>query len=248
MLQSGEDPHYTGEMLADIARRIKADTGMAITFCVGERPYEDYKLWKEAGVDRYLLRHETANRELYQTLHPDGDFDNRMRCLRWLREFGYQTGAGCMVGTPCQTMEHLADDIEFFRDFQPDMAGIGPFIPHPDTPCASSETGTVEMTLKMVALGAHSDPQRPPARHDRHRLDRGTRPRDGAGGGRRRGDAQLYPGQVSRVIRDIPQQTLHQRGSRSLRRMYDNCASSPSAARCPTTPDTREKSTGFRQD
>ena len=152
VLQSGEDPYYTGEMLADIARRIKADTGMAITFCVGERTYEDYKLWKEAGVDRYLLRHETANRELYQMLHPDGDFDNRLRCLHWLRELGYQTGAGCMVGTPCQTVEHLADDIEFLRDFQPDMAGIGPFIPHPDTPCASRETGTVEMTLKMVAL------------------------------------------------------------------------------------------------
>lgn len=152
VLQSGEDPYYTGEMLADIARRIKAETGMAITFCVGERPYEDYKLWKETGVDRYLLRHETANRELYQALHPDGDFDNRMRCLRWLRELGYQTGAGCMVGTPCQTVEHLADDIEFFRDFQPDMAGIGPYIAHPDTPYASCETGTVDMTLKMVAL------------------------------------------------------------------------------------------------
>lgn len=152
VLQSGEDPYYTGEMIADVVRRIKAATDMAITLCVGERPYEDYKLWKEAGADRYLLRHEAANRELYQSLHPDSDYDNRMRCLRWLRELGYQVGAGCMVGCPGQTVEHLADDIEFFRDFQPDMAGIGPYIPHPDTPLAGSATGTVQMTLKMVAL------------------------------------------------------------------------------------------------
>ncbi|MHB9036289.1 MAG: [FeFe] hydrogenase H-cluster radical SAM maturase HydE [Armatimonadota bacterium] len=152
VLQSGEDPHYTGEMMADIIRRIKACCNTAITLCVGERPYEDYKLWKEAGADRYLLRHETASRELFKQLHPDCDFDNRMRCLYWLRELGYQVGAGCMVGSPGQTVEHMADDIEFFRDFQPDMAGIGPFIPHPDTPYGSEATGTVQMTLKMVAL------------------------------------------------------------------------------------------------
>ncbi len=152
VLQSGEDPYYTGEMIADIARRIKASCDMAITLCVGERSYEDYKLWKEAGVDRYLLRHEAANRELYKQLHPDSDYDNRMQRLKWLRELGFQTGAGCMVGCPGQTIEHLADDIEFFRDFQPDMAGIGPYISHPDTPYASCETGTVDMTLKMVAL------------------------------------------------------------------------------------------------
>jgi len=152
VLQSGEDPYYTGEMIADIVRRIKARTGMAVTLCVGERPYEDYKLWKEAGADRYLLRHEAANRELYESLHPDSSYDNRINCLRMLRELGYQAGAGCMVGAPGQTVEHLADDIEFYRDFQPDMAGIGPYIPHPDTPLAGSSTGTVQMTLKMVAL------------------------------------------------------------------------------------------------
>ncbi len=152
VLQSGEDPHYSGEMIADIVRRIKAGADMAITLCVGERPYEDYKLWKEAGADRYLLRHETASRELFKKLHPDTDFDARMQCLRWLRELGYQTGAGCMVGMPGQTIENMADDIEFFRDFQPDMAGIGPFIPHPETPYAECPTGTVQMTLKMVAL------------------------------------------------------------------------------------------------
>lgn len=152
VLQSGEDPFYTGEIIADIVRKIKAKTGMAITLCVGERPYEDYKLWKEAGADRYLLRHETANRELYAKLHPDSNFDNRMRCLRWLKDLGYQVGAGCMVGTPGQTIEHMADDVEFLKSFKPDMVGIGPFIPHPDTPLAGSSTGTVQMTLKMVAL------------------------------------------------------------------------------------------------
>jgi biotin synthase len=152
VLQSGEDPHYTGEMIADIVRRVKSAADMAITLCVGERSYEDYRMWKEAGADRYLLRHETASRELYRLLHPDSDFDNRMRCLHWLRELGYQVGAGCMVGMPHQTVEHMADDIEFYRDFQPDMAGIGPFIPHPDTPLAGFPAGTLEMTLKMVAL------------------------------------------------------------------------------------------------
>ena len=152
VLQSGEDPHYTGEMIASIVRRIKSSTDMAITLCVGERPDEDYRMWKEAGADRYLLRHETASRELFEQLHPDADFDHRMRCLRVLRGIGFQVGAGCMVGCPGQTVEHLADDIEFYRDFQPDMAGIGPYIPHPDTPLAGSATGTLQMTLKMVAL------------------------------------------------------------------------------------------------
>lgn len=152
VLQSGEDPYYTGEMMADVVRRIKSSTDMVITLCMGERSDEDYRLWKAAGADRYLLRHETASRELYGQLHPDSDFDHRMRCLRVLRELGYQVGAGCMVGIPGQTVEHMADDIEFFRDFQPDMAGIGPYIPHPDTPFADCQPGTVEMTLKMVAL------------------------------------------------------------------------------------------------
>lgn len=152
VLQSGEDPHYTGEMIASIVRGIKAATDMAITLCVGERPDDDYRMWKEAGADRYLLRHETASRDLFEKLHPDADFDNRMRCLRVLREIGFQVGAGCMVGCPGQTVEHLADDIEFYRDFQPDMAGIGPYIPHPDTPFAGSAIGTLQMTLKMVAL------------------------------------------------------------------------------------------------
>ncbi|MCX8053829.1 MAG: [FeFe] hydrogenase H-cluster radical SAM maturase HydE [Armatimonadetes bacterium] len=152
VLQSGEDPYYTSEMIAEVVREIRAQTNMAITLCVGERSYDDYKLWKDIGANRYLLRHETANRELYASLHPDGNFDNRMRCLGWLQNLGYQTGAGCMVGLPGQTVEHLADDIEFIRDFQPDMVGIGPYIPHPNTPLAGSRPGNLEMTLKMIAL------------------------------------------------------------------------------------------------
>lgn len=152
VMQSGEDPYYTAEMVADIIGKIKRDTQMAVTLCFGERPESDYRLWKQAGADRYLLRHEAANRELYKALHPDSDYGQRMHCLHILRRLGYQVGAGCMIGAPGQGVEHLADDIEYFRDFQPDMAGIGPYIPHPDTPFADHPTGTVEMTLKMVAL------------------------------------------------------------------------------------------------
>lgn len=152
VLQSGEDPYYTGEVVADMVRQIKGATALAVTLCVGERPYEEYKLWQAAGADRYLLRHETANPALYQALHPDSAFENRMRCLHWLRELGYQVGAGGMVGSPGQTVAHLADDIEFLRDYQPDMAGIGPYIAHPDTPFADFPTGSLNAALKMVAL------------------------------------------------------------------------------------------------
>ena len=152
VLQSGEDSYYTGQVIADIVRGIKDHTSMAVTLCIGERSDDDYRLWKEAGADRYLLRHETANRELYKHLHPDSDYDNRMRCLRVLRDLGYQVGAGGMVNSPGQTIEHMADDIEFYRDFQPDMIGIGPYICSEDTPFAGQPNGTVEMTLKMVSL------------------------------------------------------------------------------------------------
>lgn len=152
VLQSGEDPYYSAKIVADMVGRIKSQTQMAVTLCLGERPEEEYRLWREAGADRYLLRHETANRKLYAKLHPDSNYDHRMQCLHTLRRLGYQVGAGCMVGTPGQSVEDMADDIEFFMDFQPDMAGIGPYIPHPQTPLADSPAGTLQMTLKMVAL------------------------------------------------------------------------------------------------
>lgn len=152
VLQSGEDPWFTASKIAEIIMGIKSQSDCAITLSIGERSFEDYQIMKEAGADRYLLRHETANPQLYSQLHPDSNFDNRQRCLKWLRELGYQVGVGCMVGLPGQTIEHLADDIEYLRDFQPDMAGIGPFIPHPKTPLGHHAGGTLKMTLKMVAL------------------------------------------------------------------------------------------------
>jgi biotin synthase len=152
VLQSGEDLFYRVEVLAEMVREIKNKTAMAITLCIGERPVDEYRKLRDAGVDRYLLRHEAANKELYARLHPDSSYDDRMGCLRDLREIGFQVGAGSMVGVPGQTIEHLADDIEFLQRFQPDMVGIGPFIAHQSTPYAGSPNGNLEMSLKMVSL------------------------------------------------------------------------------------------------
>jgi biotin synthase len=152
VLQSGEDLTYRAETLADMVRRIKDRTGMAVTMCIGERSVDEYRKLKAAGADRYLLRHEAANPELYGRLHPDSRYEERMSCLHALREIGFQVGAGSMVGVPGQTIEHLADDIEFIQSFQPDMVGIGPFIAHPNTPYAGSPNGDLDMCLKMVAL------------------------------------------------------------------------------------------------
>lgn len=152
VLQSGEDGYYTADVLAKIISDIKKDTDAAITICVGERSEEDYAKLKAAGADRYLLRHETANAELYSELHPDSVFEERINCLDTLKKLGFQTGTGCMVGLPNQNIEKLADDIEFIQKFQPDMVGIGPFICHPDTPLSGSSNGSLDMALKMTAL------------------------------------------------------------------------------------------------
>jgi biotin synthase len=152
VLQSGEDPFYRAEVLAEMVREIKRKTGMAVTLCIGERPKEDYRKLRDAGTDRYLLRHEAANPGLYAQLHPDSFYEERMGCLHVLRELGFQVGAGSMVGVPGQTIEHLADDIEFLQRFQPDMVGIGPFIAHQSTPYAGAPNGDLEMSLKMVSL------------------------------------------------------------------------------------------------
>jgi len=152
VLQSGEDYSFTKEIVADIVRRIKSAADIAVTLCLGERPFEDYALWKEAGADRYLLRHETSNPELFRKIHPDSTLEKRLSCLKELRRLGYQIGAGCMVGIPGQTIEDLAGDIMLLKELDVDMAGIGPFIPHPDTPLGDAEQGSLEMTIKMVAL------------------------------------------------------------------------------------------------
>jgi biotin synthase len=152
VLQSGEDAFYTRDMLATLVARLKGELGVAVTLSVGERSFEEYRCWKEAGADRYLLKHETADPRLYAALHPDMSFGNRRRCLDDLRELGYQVGSGCMVGLPGQTVEALAGDVLLLVELDVEMAGIGPFIPHPRTPLGQFPGGTVDMTLKMLAV------------------------------------------------------------------------------------------------
>lgn len=152
VLQSGEDPWFTAERMVEIIRGIKSQAECAITLSIGERRYEDYRIMKEAGADRYLLRHETASPDLYARLHPDSKFENRIQCLYNLRKLGYQVGAGCMVGLPGQTVEDMANDVEFVRELDADMIGIGPFIAHPNTPISDCAGGDLTLTLKMIAV------------------------------------------------------------------------------------------------
>ena len=154
VLQGGEDPYYTDEKLAEIVREIRATyPECAITLSVGEYSKETYRLWKEAGADRYLLRHETASDELYQKLHPaEMKLSKRKQCLYDLKELGYQVGAGFMVGAPGQQISDLAEDLVFLKELEPHMVGIGPFIPHHDTPFADQPAGTLELTLFMLGL------------------------------------------------------------------------------------------------
>ena len=154
VLQSGEDKSYTNDTLCDIVRRIKAaHPDCAVTLSLGELTYEEYKALREAGADRYLLRHETADKAHYEKLHPaEMSWDDRMECLKYLKELGYQTGAGIMVGSPYQTMECIAEDMLFFESFKPEMIGIGPFLPHKDTPFRDEPKGSYELTLFLLSL------------------------------------------------------------------------------------------------
>ena len=151
VLQSGEDAYYTREVLCDVISKIK-ELDVALTLSVGERSFEDYQAFKAAGADRYLIRIETTDRDLYKKMHPHMDFDNRVRCLKYLRKLGYEVGTGCLVGLPGQTIESLADDILFFKEIDADMVGIGPFIPHPQTPLKDAQTGDFTLALKVMAL------------------------------------------------------------------------------------------------
>ncbi|GAV25984.1 [FeFe] hydrogenase H-cluster radical SAM maturase HydE [Carboxydothermus islandicus] len=151
VLQSGEDPYYRLKDLTGIVSRVK-ELGVYVTLSIGELSAGAYRELKKAGADRYLLRHETANRKLYEVLHPDGSFFNRVRCLYVLKDLGYEVGAGNMVGLPGQTDDMLWEDLLFMEKLQPEMVGIGPFIPHPDTPLAKEKGGTLEQTLTMIAL------------------------------------------------------------------------------------------------
>lgn len=152
VLQSGEDTWYSAAIIADIVRQIKAACDVAVTLCVGERPREDYALWREAGADRYLLRIETSDPALYEQLHPGMSYGRRVQCLRWLKELDYQVGSGVLVGLPGQTTEVLARDLLFLRDLPADMVGIGPLIPHHQTPLAEVPPGQLQTVLRMVAL------------------------------------------------------------------------------------------------
>lgn len=154
VLQGGEDGHYSDELLTEIIRDIKTRyPDCALTLSVGERSYESYRTFYEAGADRYLLRHETADPVHYGKLHPPAlSLTARKQCLMNLKEIGYQVGSGFMVGSPGQTSEHLAEDLLFLHELQPQMVGIGPFIAHHDTPFAAEASGTADLTLFMLGL------------------------------------------------------------------------------------------------
>ena len=160
VMQGGEDPYFTDELLCGIIRKIKEKyPDCAVTLSLGERSFESYKALYDAGADRYLLRHETADPELYRKLHPEEmSFQNRMECLRNLKEIGFQTGCGFMVGSPYQTNRSLAMDLKFVEEFRPAMCGIGPFIPHNATPFAEFKAGTLEDTLFLLSLLRLIDP------------------------------------------------------------------------------------------
>lgn len=154
VLQGGEDPHYTEEHIVSIVRKIKErypDT--AVTLSIGEWEKSSYQKFYDAGADRFLLRHETADKTHYEKLHPSTmSFEHRMQCLRDLKDIGFQVGCGMMVSSPGQQISHLIKDLRFIQEFKPDMVGIGPFIPHKDTEYADHESGTAQMTLRLLSV------------------------------------------------------------------------------------------------
>ena len=154
VLQGGEDPWFTDERLCPLLGQIKAEfPDCAVTLSLGERSRESYQRLYDAGADRYLLRHETADKAHYEALHPaDLSWENRMECLQTLKDIGYQVGCGFMVGSPGQTEKELAKDLKFVETFRPAMCGIGPFIPHHDTPFADQPSGSVELTCYLLSI------------------------------------------------------------------------------------------------
>ncbi len=154
VLQGGEDPWFNRDRITALVHAIKqAHPDCAVTLSLGEHDRESYQDWFNAGADRYLLRHETADEGLYRRLHPsDMSLSNRMRCLQDLKEIGYQVGCGFMVGAPGQTTDMLIKDLRYLQALQPHMVGIGPFIPHRDTPFRNEPAGTADMTLRLLAV------------------------------------------------------------------------------------------------
>ena len=154
VLQGGEDPYFTDDRICGITAAIRESyPDCAITLSIGEKPRESYRRYFDAGANRYLLRHETADPAHYARLHPaDMSAENRKRCLFDLKEIGYQVGSGFMVGSPYQTTEHLIADLRFLQTLQPDMIGIGPYITHSETPFAAMPSGSAKLTLRMLSI------------------------------------------------------------------------------------------------
>ena len=154
VMQGGEDAWFTDEVMCDIVEAVKREfPDCAVTLSLGERGRESFRRLRDAGADRYLLRHETADSDHYGKLHPaEMTLEHRMQCLHDLRELGYQVGAGFMVGSPGQTVETLKKDLEFIEEFKPEMVGIGPFIPAAGTPFEGERAGSVEITLRLLAM------------------------------------------------------------------------------------------------
>jgi biotin synthase len=152
VLQSGENAQYPLDAMCAVVARIKNELRLAVTLSMGEKTYEEYAALKEAGCDRYLLRFETSAQKIFHELRPGSSFEERLRCLRWLRELGYQVGSGIMVGLPGQTIEMIADDILLMNELDLDMIGIGPFIADGHTPLKDAPSGSLELTLKTLAV------------------------------------------------------------------------------------------------
>lgn len=154
VLQGGEDAYFNDERLCDIVKSIKENhPDCAVTLSLGERSAESYRKLREAGADRYLLRHETADDMHYARLHPkEMSFETRMSCLKTLKKLGFQTGCGFMVGSPFQTTQMIAEDLKFIEEFKPDMCGIGPFVPHKDTPFGEEKVGSAELTCYLLSI------------------------------------------------------------------------------------------------
>lgn len=151
VMQSGEDMYYNTERMCRIVETIKK-FDVAVTLSIGERTYKEYKAFREAGADRYLMRIETTDKDLYHKLDPNMSWQKRYECLLMLKELGYELGSGCMVGLPEQSIESIADDLLFLKELEVDMAGIGPFIPHHHTPLKDATGGTLDLALRTMAL------------------------------------------------------------------------------------------------
>ena len=151
VMQSGEDMYYNIDRMCHIISEIKK-FDVAITLSIGERSYEEYKAFREAGADRYLMRIETTDKDLYHKLDPNMSWQNRYDCLMMIKELGYELGSGIMVGLPNQSVESIAEDLLFLKDIEVDMSGIGPFIPHPQTPLSKEQGGSLNLALRTMAV------------------------------------------------------------------------------------------------